>query len=198
MRAVQVFRIGLMLLIGVFLVLTGAGIWGCTWFQNKPILGEDTRVHTDELQSWAHGVKAFQDGDFKKAYKHFDSLSRRAGEENLRHQGLYGVACTSLVLARNVDELNVAMKHWDAWSRSNSAKMEFEDPRMLTPLLERFAALYLRAASDEETSETDDDQRYKMLLREKDREIQNLRHKLEALEAIHREMEEKKKEMSSP
>jgi len=76
--------------------------------------------------------------------------------------------------------------------------MEFEDPRMLTPLLERFAALYLRSTSDEATSETDDDQRYKMLLREKDREIQNLRHKLEALEAIHREMEEKKKEMSSP
>jgi hypothetical protein len=198
MRAVKVFRIGLMLLFGVLLVLTSAGIWGCTWFPKKPILGEDARSHTADLQSWKHGVKAFQDGDFKTAYKHFDSLRHRAGEENLRRQGLYGVACTSLILTDNVEELNVAMTHWDAWSRSNSAKMEFEDPRMLTPLLERFAALYLRSTSDEETSQTDDEQIYKMLLQEKDREIQNLRHKLEALEAIHREMEEKKKEMSSP
>ena len=69
---------------------------------------------------------------------------------------------------------------------------------MLTPLLERFAALYLRSTSTEETRKSDQAQKHKKLMEEKDKEIQNLKNQLEALEAIHQEMEEKKKEVSSP
>lgn len=198
MKTVRILQIGWVLLTGVLLYATVAGLWGCTWFQKMEVSSEDARAHKGKLKPWKDGISAFQDGNYKEAYRLFDSLSHESGDKNLRRKALYGVACTSLTLARNADELNEAMKHWDAWSRLSPQQMDYEDPRMLTPLLERLAALYLRSTSTEEIRKSYEAQKHNKLLEEKDREIQNLKNQLEALDAIHQEIEEKKKEVSSP
>ena len=198
MKTVRILRIGWILLTGVLLYATVAGLWGCTWFQKVEVSSEDTRAHKDKLKLLKNGISAFQDGNYKEAYRLFDSVSHESEDKNFRRKALYGVACTSLTLAHNVAELKEAMKHWDGWSRLSPQQMDYEDPRMLTPLLERFAALYLRSTSTEEARKSDEAQKHKKLLQEKEREIQNLKNQLEALEAIDQEMEEKKKEVSSP
>lgn len=198
MKTVRILRIGCILLTGVLLCAAVAGLSGCTWFQKVEVSSEDARGHRDKLRLFKDGMSAFQDGKYREAQRLFDSLSHESGDKSLRRKALYGAACTSLTLARNEDELNEAMEQWDAWRRLSTQQMGHEDPRMLNPLLERFAALYLRSTSTEETRKSDQAQKHKKLIEEKDKEIQNLKNQLEALEAIHQEMEEKKKEVSSP
>lgn len=178
------------------MTLIGGGIWGCALLNKPP-----AHLHESELRYWDDGMKAFQGGEYNKALKLFETLSQEVKDESLRRRTLYALACIRLIQAKDADEFNKAMISWDLWSRLAPMEKDDEDPRMLAPLLKRIASL-----------KPGKDQACKKLLRAKEKQIEDLRHKIEtletihkdirhqieALETIHREIQEKKKKVSSP
>ena len=111
---------------------------------------------------------------------------------------------------------------WDAWDQLMPPKMGPEDPRMLTPFLQR---MILSQASEEEEKKEKEKEKEKekdvksqeesacrSIIRSRDKkiqeltsklettekEVQTLKHQIDSLEAIHQKIQEKKKEVSSP
>jgi tetratricopeptide (TPR) repeat protein len=180
---VQILRMALIFCSGIVISLIGSGIWGCALLNKLP-------VHLYERESqycYDEGMKAFQGGDYSKALKLFETLSQEAKDESLCRRTLYALACIRLIQAKDPDEFNKAMISWDLWSRLAPMEKDDEDPRMLAPFLKRIASL-----------KAENNKVYQKLLQAKENEIKALRHQIEALETIHREIQEKKKEVSSP
>lgn len=188
--------------------LIGGGMWGCALFNKLP-------VHFQESgsQYYDDGMKAFQGGDYGKALKLFETLSKEVKNETLRHNSLYALTCIRLIRAKDADQFNNAMISWEDWSHLVPIKMDTEDPRMLEPLLESVASLHLRAdCKEKKKGKAVNDEVSKKLLHVKEKkieellksldrkknQIEELTHQIEALETIHREIQKKKKEVSSP
>lgn len=208
----RLFRTGLIFCGAILMTLAGSGIWGCAYLKQPLLFFEHFQVHESELKCWEYGMKAFKDGDYNKALKRFETLSKEVKNETLRRRSLYALSCIRLIQAKDADSFNNAKISWDSWSRLASIKMDTEDPRMLEPLLEAIASLHQRAACKEKKISLENDQACRNLLQVKEKkiekllrtldirkhEIEDLRHQIEALETIHREIQEKKKEVSSP
>lgn len=178
----KILRIALIFCGGIVISLIGSGIWGCALLNKLPV-----HLHESEFRYYDDGMKAFQGGDYSKALKLFEILSQDAKNESLRRRTLYALACIRLIQAKDPDEFNKAMISWDLWSRLAPMEKDDEDPRMLALLLKRIASL-----------KADNNKVCEKLLQAKEKEIKALRHQIEALETIHREIQEKKKEVSSP
>jgi hypothetical protein len=208
----RVLRIGLIFCGGILMTFIGGGIWGCASLKKPLLFYECPHVNESELQSWEYGMKAFKDGDYQKALKLFETLSKEVKNETLRRRSLYVLACIRLIQAKDADQFKNAMISWDVWSRLVPMERDDEDPRMLAPLLQGIASLHMRAAGKGKALRPGNDKACKELLRVKEKkiedllktldirrhQIEDLRHKIEALETIHREIQEKKKEVSSP
>jgi hypothetical protein len=171
--------------------------------------------------SWAQGLLALERGDYQEAANIFGALSKQATPGELRRKALYALACTRLMTAQNRDEFNAAWNLLELWSQTAPVELNDEDPRMLTPVLSRFtpttwpAAAPLQSALPPSSAPNKaglmapvkvvKDKECEKQLRETDQEVQRLkkqiktlRHQLEALETIHRKIQEKKKEVSNP
>jgi len=177
-----------------------------------------------EKKTWEDGVQAFDREDYQGAQAYFEALTESAENPALSHKALYALACTRLILAQTPDELSEALTLWECWSRKASAPGCEEDPRMITPFLERITQPILMDDQSEEAARTRKKmesknillyrslQEYKSLLRDrekevermsnrleaKEKEIRRLRHQIDSLEAIHLKIQEKKKEASAP
>jgi len=162
--------------------LIGGGMWGCALFNKLPVHFQES-----ESQYYDDGMKAFQGGDYSKALKLFETLSQEVKDESLRRRTLYALACIRLIQAKDPDEFNKAMISWEHWSCLAPMEKDGEDPRMLTLLLKRIASC-----------KTDNKKVFEKLLQAKEQQIKVLRDQIEALETIHREIQKKKKEVSSP
>ena len=169
--------------------------------------------------AWEEGLAAFQRGDYRSAQKHFEAVSTRALNATLRRKGLYGLVCTRLVVAQTPEEYNAALNLWELWVQMAPSELVEEDPRMVAQLLPRLYPTELTKISpaaevappgSSRGSNTPavriiKDKECEKQLRESDRELQRLKRQIrtlrlqiEALEAIHRKIQEKKKEVSSP
>jgi len=140
-------------------------------------------------------VTAFRAQDYATAHDLFERLSHEAQDRALRRQALFGLACVRLVQAQSPEEMKRALNTWSIWEEQSPPMVSCEDPRLLTPVLQRLVALMEKPvrvigrtakppAAPAEWAKT---------VEEKDREIQELKERLRALEAIHRELEEKKR-----
>jgi hypothetical protein len=180
---------------------------------------ESTLNHDAAWNAWEEGWAAFQRGDYRAAQKHFEEVSKRALNETLRRKGLYGLACTRLVAAQTSEEYNAALNLWELWIQMVPPELVDEDPRMVSQLLPRLYPTELTKISPKSevappgSSRSSISQGVRVIkdkecekqLRESDRELQRLKRQIrtlrlqiEALEAIHRKIQEKKKEVSSP
>lgn len=158
--------------------------------------GGDGSSHALRLRD---AVTAFREQDYATAHDLFEHVSHEAEDRALRRQALYGLACVRLVQARSTEEMRRALNTWSIWEEQSPFQFAVEDPRLLSPLLERLPALLEKPArvSGRQTktppppasSQTE----WSKVVEEKDREIQELRDRLRALEAIHRELEEKRR-----
>lgn len=180
------------------LLLIYAAISSCTWLQKLPHAGKSTPSSEIELKYWRNGMHAFQRADYAEALKSFETIRHIGEDENLRRRALYAVACTSLILAENESEFDKAMELWRGWSDSIKKDTDQEDPRMLTPILKNVKFAQLQLAAKVLTDRAERDKRFQERLIAKDKEIEKLKSQLEELESIHREIKEKKKELSSP
>jgi hypothetical protein len=184
------------------------------------IVVEEIRRAVPRYLSWEEGARAFEGGDYLKAQEIFEAMEREAGTEDLRRKARYGLACIRLILAKDAAGFRKAMALWDEWRQSMPAEMFPEDPRMLAPLLRRVPPPLRGAGSatpgkgkagepgpvqkalqdkeEEIRLRQEDIQTKEEEIQTKENEILRLREQLEALEAIHRSIGEKKKGVSPP
>jgi len=139
---------------------------------------------------------AYAGGDYRRAAELFDSLAATAPDSALEQRAAYGLACSLLMAAETREEYKIALAKWSQWQAMPPRPDAPEDPRMLTPLLKilrqpwddnRVAAKFSKA--DAECTKR---------LADKEKEVRLLVNQIKALEKIHREIQERKKELSSP
>jgi hypothetical protein len=85
----------------------------------------------------AEANDAFQHKAYVKAEELFSKLTGEVYHHDIRRIALYGLACTSFVLAENDHELNQAFDLWYSWSQIPSENISEEDPRMMKPVFEK-------------------------------------------------------------
>ena len=168
------------------------------------LLLEETLRTGSGLPSWNEGIAAYDKGDYGRAQEVFGELNQRAESESLRAKALYGLACTRLVLAKDKESFEQALSLWAQWRDVAPAETREEDPRMMAPLLQQLLPPGMVAvpaqprrsvstSTHEKAIQTKEEE-----IRSREEEILRLRDQLEALEAIHRSIGEKKKGVTSP
>ncbi len=144
--------------------------------------------------AYTEGLNAFWSGDYATASALFESMARRLDDQRLRAKALYGLACSKLAGARNEEELKAAKAVWQEWELASSGNVHQADPRMITPFLfnpRLFPAVVKEAKPQAKPNHMD--QELAKRLQEKEKEVLNLQKQIKALEAIHREIQAKKK-----
>ena len=157
-------------------------------------------INPDSLDvdtAYAQGLHAFWIGGYKTAAALFESLARRPDDHPFRSKALFGLACAKLAGAENQEELKAARAIWQEWEQASSGTLDQADPRMITPFLLN-AKLVLGSKESREFKPQPgkpgaSDQDMVRRLQEKEKEVMLLQKQIKALEAIHREIQEKKK-----
>lgn len=207
--------------------LGGVGLQACATAPRVEMVEEDAGLTgAGELAGYEEGLQAFEEGDYQKAAALFEWLHETAQSRELSRRSLYALACMRLNMARTPEEIGQSISLWECWSEWTSEPVEDEDPRLLTPFLERIQSMWaperqapkaqpdrsrrkppaLDQASSKELasyknllqSKEREFERMKMRLDLKEREVRRLKHQIDALEAIHLKFQEKKKEVGSP
>jgi hypothetical protein len=185
---------------------------GCNVVTKKWVTVEQTTSVDADMVALKQGDEAFRRGDFQRAMAIFRDLRQKASDESISRNALYGFACAKLALAEDPSDLSEAMLLWNTWDQLMPGKWFVEDPRMLTPFLERMATTETNEKERAETAKSLQETTYRGLLRIKEKkirdltsklettekEVQTLKHQIDSLEAIHQKIQEKKKEVSSP
>jgi len=138
---------------------------------------------------------AYAGGDYRRAAELFDALGKDASDPVLARRAAYGLACSLLMSAETREEYKGALGKWNQWAAMAPVDGTREDPRMLGPLLQ-----ILRQPGDgrEAPRPSKADADCAKRLADKDKEVRLLNNQIKALEKIHREIQERKKEISSP
>jgi len=213
-------EIPLMAVLGTVLIAANFLLFGCTsspltdslMESREHVVVEETRRTASGLPSWGDGIRAFQAGDYGRAMDVFERVSQGAENDGLRSQALYALACTKLATARDAKGFQDAMAVWERWTKSLSSEVRQEDPRMLAPLLTRLSQQGFLESRPSASSKQAEDAACRRNLRAREEqlrlreeelqvktdEIQRLNEQMEALETIHRSMDEKRKGAISP
>jgi len=182
-----------------------------------------TKAETEsaEMNILQEGIEAFSRGDYNTALDLFEALSRQTQNSVMLRRTLYGLACVKLAQAQEQNDLEEALLAWRRWINLKPKKTGFEDPLMITPFLEFIASSRLLTQANDsvdvdeaqtvEICKTALDRKQREALQikskyeSKQKEVEFLRNRIEklkgqinSLEKIHLEIQEKKKEVSSP
>ncbi len=203
----------------MLILLVGLGLSACNTVPKPPPSGGNDVYRESELKAWEEGVQAFEDGDYEKARVVFEVLTESAETESMRSKAFFALASTRLILAQTPEEFNEAMSVWACWSRQLPDEMREEDPRMLTPFLQRLTApgapetnltksrapvkkiiVYSNPGGCKELLQAKEKEleRIRSRLETREREIRRLKHQIDSLEAIHLKFQERKQGASSP
>jgi hypothetical protein len=154
----------------------------------EKVVVEETRVQAGDSQTWTAGMQAFYGGRYREALQIFESLGDTGQNPETRRRALYAQAATRMIMAQNDREFRSAMELWEKWRRQAPDRMEEEDPRMLWPLL-----LRLEPPAKKGTPGICEEK-----LRQREAEVKQLKDQIEALDAIHQRIEQKKKGTNIP
>lgn len=156
----------------------------------------ETLAALDVDTAYTEGLQAFWNGNYRASAALFDNMARRVGDEALRAKALFGLACARFAGAENPEDFKAARAAWNEWERASGGAAGQGDPHMLTPFLLN-AKLFTPQKEAKPTpvakSTTPGEQELARRLQEKEKEVQLLQKQIKALEAIHREIQEKKK-----
>ena len=210
-----------------FLVLLGLQVAACA---SPEVSGNDRRpggavpASDQDRARLQEGMEYFKRADYPQALAVFEELSRAAKDEPVRRRAFYAQGCTRLITAQTAEEYTAALALWLSWSRL-APLGDDEDPRMLSPILERISptlpidakgasavqaskpkkkpgSIYVNKdlASYKNMVENRDKEldRVKARLDSKEREVRRLKQQIESLEAIHLKFQERQKEISTP
>lgn len=202
----------------MFVFLAGMGLCSCAVRQQPQPPRVEAPVQETELKAWEEGLQAFEDGDYEKARALFEVLTENAEPEGLSRNAFFALAATRLVLAQTPEEFNQALATWECWSQQFPHPAAEEDPRLLTPFLQRLTPPGLAesqakenqppvkriimggpgSCKDQLQAKDKEIERLKTRLDAKEKEARRLKHQIESLEAIHLKFQERKQGVSSP
>lgn len=153
----------------------------------------------DADAAYAKALSAFWSGDYKIAAALFENLGATQQEKALRSRALFGLACTRLASARTEEDLVVARTAWREWelaavgeSCDTDARLLgpfLSNPKLFAPVREPVRDVAKAAPAKPGAGELELSRR----LQEKEKEVLQLQRQIKALEAIHREIQAKKK-----
>lgn len=211
----------LTLFLHAVLLLMATGICGCA---STPAVQQSAPVVRSagdpELEILRDGMAAFKNGDYNNASAKFEALIEGTQNSLILRRALYALACCKLAQAENRNDVVEALLIWNRWEKLKPTDKDGEDPLMLSPFLNQIgswktstAPVYIqnfsgsnklescREALDKKQKEV---QQLKSKLESNQREtadlqarIKKLKEQINSLEAIHREIQQKKKEVSS-
>jgi hypothetical protein len=151
----------------------------------------------DVNTAYSEGMQAFWTGNFKTAAVLFENLAGRVDEQTFRARALYGLACARLAGAQNQADMDVALAVWQEWQVISTGSADRADPRMLTPFLRNPRIFNLvkepRDSRPQPARQTAGEQDLAKRLQDKEKQVLLLQKQIKALEAIHQEIQEKKK-----
>lgn len=203
------------------LLLTVTGICGCTSTasvrQSTPVVRS---VEDPELEILRDAMAAFKNKDYNAALAGFETLIGQTPNSLIRRKALYGLACCKLAQAENRNDVAAALPAWNRWEKLRPRDTREEDPSMLSPFLRQVslwptpatpvyirhdaAAHKLENCRDTLDKRQNEVQQLKSQLQSKQREtadlrarIKKLKEQINSLEVIYREIQQKKKEVSS-
>ena len=207
----------------LIVIVTGTLMTGGCTPTNRIIddLRHTIRFETDH-ETLDKGFEALAKQHYAQAEAIFADLKENTGSSLVQRQARYGYAVTRLIRARTPGQKVAAMALWDAWRQTYTPDPEWEDPRALEPLFlcrqkngtrdvcrgtvpeneykvsqQKNSRLQLEADTLRQRLK-DLEASKEALLEAKNQEIQNLKDKIRALEAIDQKIQEKKKEVSAP
>jgi len=158
---------------------------------------EAARPETQAVsEAYAKAVRAFAAGDFQSAAALFESLSRPESRDcgpACRARAMYGLACSLLAKAASREEMDAALEAWQQWRIMAGASPDSGDARMLTPFLHNPNIFPRQKGQRQPEKSAANDQDLLKRLQAKEKQVQHLQRQIKALEAIHQEIQEKKK-----
>lgn len=160
---------------------------------SAPVFQPQETLTTAEDPRYVDGVTALLGGDAELAATLFEQAHQEAVDEPSRRRALYGLACARLLLAQDEKELAKAKALWESWRAASPPGGDGEDPRLMAGLLPNYRPAFLvkdlKAACERECDKR---------LQEKEEEVRRIiQRQVQALEEIHREIQEKKKGLST-
>ncbi len=154
-------------------------------------------INVDALDTdtaYAEAQNAYWNGDYKGAAAVFETLVSRVEDQTHRSKFLFGLACARLAGAETPEEFRKARELWISWEKNSLGENLQIDPRMLTVFLNN--ARFFAPPREPKVVKAPDMDCAKSL-HDKEKEVINLNKQIKALEAIHREIQEKKR-MTTP
>jgi len=156
----------------------------------------ETLAALDVDTAYSEGLQAFWNGNYRASAALFETMVRRVDDQSIRSKALFGLACARLAGAENAEDFKAARGIWQEWELASGGAMGQADPRMLTPFLMN-AKLFAPAREPKQPAPavkaSSGEQELSRRLQEKEKEVLLLQKQIKALEAIHREIQEKKK-----
>jgi hypothetical protein len=171
-------RTGMVALHVILLIQAGFHLTGCVINQEEQVLVKETKQndtepiqatrdpegHDKPLQDLEEARRAFERGDYKEAQGIYERLAREGHSKDLRQHALYALACTRMILAQDSQSFREALGLWEQWRKTAPTDNLNEDPRMMTPLLNRIPQPLQSQQEEEEIQ----------LLREKNKVLEEL------------------------
>jgi len=207
-------------LLSCLLLFIGMGLSGCISAPLPLSAAKPVTLQGVDEKAWDDGVRAFEEGDYKRAAGIFQILSENRDSDEVSRMALFALAASRFAMVQTPEEYSDAVTAWEKWSSRARPGLTREDPRMLAPFLFRCAPTAPPAEKIEPSaalpkkpprepavgvnyknmlqSKEKEVDNLRMKLESREREVRRLRHQLESLEEIHRTYQEKKQEASTP
>lgn len=171
------------------LVLWGLLLAGCSLTQEPAPPAVPAPPRAQGAQLYQEAADALLAGRAETAAAWFASLAQSTPDPLLRRQARFGQAAAALAAARTPAQAAAAQELWRAWQAQAPAAMEQEDPRLLGPALKGLeSCLASRPGAQARAEQRELQQRLGRLQEEN----QRLKKQLADLEALHKELGERK------
>lgn len=173
----------------------------------KPASMPEKAVYHQLEQAFGDVEQAYGDleqayGDFEnQQYEHaltlFDKIARTHKTGFLNRYARYGIAAVHLATAQTAAEMEDAMTDWVYWFQQMPEKYHHEDPRLLDQVLHNYR-VYLNKDVQRTKKWHIERKWFQSELKKKQAQIDELQRKIEAIETIHQDIQEKKRQITPP
>jgi hypothetical protein len=154
---------------------------------------ESQAATVDEDPRYVDAVTAYRAGDLEVAASLFAQVREASLDEPARRRALYGLACAKLATAQDDKELARAKGLWEMWLSESPHGGDGEDPAFMAAVLAQYRPVF-QLKEIKASCERECDKR----LQEKEEEVRRIiQRQVQALEEIHRQIQEKKKGLSN-
>lgn len=190
--------LALCLILASLVTVTGCGFGGSVFPGLRWEKGGG-KATEKELATYAQAVEALNAGKYERAASLFNDTFVATQDMELAGRARYGQAVAKLGAARSREDLRQAMDMWAGWSSGWPTSESCPDPRLFDPLLPRMGPAGVKPflngkARDMNSLELQAEELARQL-DQAQRENEDMRAKIRALEELHQEMQQRQKKL---